>query len=234
MASNETAKKMARKEQTEGRRDLLWALFLCFLAVAVIRSFLFEPFKIPSSSMVPTLKIGDHIFVSKFSFGLSVPFTKFEFLKTGSPQRGDVIVFLYPKDEGLFYVKKVIGVPGDSIEFNGRDLYINGSLIPKEAVPEDGMMPGEIFIEKLGKRSHLIRHSKTDAERGVKIDKVPENSYFVCGDNRDDSYDSRSWGFVPRENIKGKAQMIWLSIDQDKAWGTPQKVRWDRFGSLIY
>src|SRR5947209_5520912 len=112
-------------EHVEGRRDLMRALFFCLLAVVVVRSFLFEPFKIPSSSMVPTLRIGDHIFVSKFNYGLSLPFTKLEFLAWSAPKRGDVIVFLFPRDESLHYIKRVIGVPGDKVVFKGKDLYVN-------------------------------------------------------------------------------------------------------------
>jgi signal peptidase I len=109
-------------EQAEGRRDLVRALVLCLVAVILVRSFLFEPFKIPSSSMMPTLRIGDHIFVSKFNYGLSIPFTKIEFAAWGAPKRGEIIVFLFPRDESLHYIKRVLGVPGDRIEFRGKDI----------------------------------------------------------------------------------------------------------------
>src|SRR6478752_4034871 len=110
-------------QHADGRRDLFRALLICLLAVVIVRSFLFEPFKIPSSSMVPTLKIGDHIFVSKFDYGLSLPFTKLELVTWGGPKRGEVIVFLFPRDESLHYIKRVIGIPGDRVEFRGKQLW---------------------------------------------------------------------------------------------------------------
>lgn len=221
------------------------ALFLCLLAVVVVRSFLFEPFKIPSSSMVPTLKIGDHIFVSKFNYGLSIPFTKFEFVAWGTPKRGDVIVFLFPRDESLHYIKRVVGVPGDRVEFKGKDLIINGEKVPKVRITEATEIEkitgstdftGELYRETLGKSVHYVKYSSNlayDFSRNNQVEIVPPEKFFVAGDNRDDSYDSRSWGYVPRENIKGRAQMIWLSLDQEENWGKLTKIRWGRCGTLI-
>lgn len=230
-------------ESKQGKRDLTIALIVCILVVITVRSFLFEPFKIPSSSMVPTLKIGDHIFVSKFSFGLSIPFTKSEFLKLGTPKHGDVIVFLYPNDESLYYIKRVVGLPGDRILIRGRDVFLNDKLISKEKVKEEDFKslqidrPGEndeYFRENLDGNVHLIRHSQNNLYKTITIERVPDDSFFVMGDNRDDSYDSRSWGFVPRQNVKGKAQVIWLSLDQDGDWKNFQKIRWNRCGLGIY
>lgn len=215
------------------------ALALCLIAVVVVRSFFFEPFKIPSSSMVPTLRIGDHIFVSKFNYGLSVPFTKVEFLRLGEPKRGEVIVFLFPRDESLHYIKRVVGVPGDRIQFRGRELFINDEPVEKEPVTDPavvGDLTGLLYKEKLGGVTHYVKYSSTplyDFSGVSRTEIVPADKFFVMGDNRDDSYDSRSWGFVPRENIKGRAQMIWLSLDQEHGWGL-DKVRWDRCGTLIH
>jgi signal peptidase I len=233
-------------EQLEGRRDIVRAALFCILAVVCVRSFLFEPFNIPSSSMVPTLRIGDHIFVSKFDYGLSIPFTKIEFAKWGAPKRGDVIVFLFPRDESLYYIKRVIGIPGDRVEFKGKEVYINGELVPKELVNDRETIfkvtgtrevLGELYKEKLGDTFHYVKYadgSRDEVVRNRKVETVPDNKFFVAGDNRDDSYDSRSWGYVPRENIKGRAQLIWLSLDQEQGWGRFNKVvRWDRFGTLI-
>lgn len=245
MATETEKKEIDLNEQIEGRKDLLKALFLCLLAVIVVRSFLFEPFKIPSSSMVPTLKIGDHIFVSKFNFGLSIPFTKVEFLKWGEPRRGDVLVFLFPKDESLHYIKRVVGLPGDKIEFRGKDLLINDQLIEKEKVSDPktiekvtgtAELSGELYKETIGSVVHYIRFAAGGSQELARtnlVETVPENHYFMIGDNRDDSYDSRSWGFVPRENVKGRAQIVWLSLDADTAWGTLNKIRWERCGTLI-
>jgi signal peptidase I len=233
-------------EQIEGRKDLMRALFLCLLAVVVVRSFLFEPFKIPSSSMVPTLKIGDHIFVSKFNYGLSLPFTKFEFVAWGIPKRGEVIVFLFPRDESLHYIKRVIGVPGDRLEFKGKDIFINGGKVTKERVTDFSEISrvtggrefsGELYKETLGDIVHYVKYASGGSyefSRSNQVEIVPPDKFFVAGDNRDDSYDSRSWGYVPRENIKGRAQMIWLSLDQDENWGRLTKFRWSRCGTLIH
>jgi len=229
-------------EQMEGRRDLVWALLFCLLAVVVVRSFLFEPFKIPSSSMVPTLRIGDYIFVSKFSYSLVLPLTKLELVRTGTPNRGDVIVFLSPRDESLHYIKRVVGIPGDRVEFKGKDLIINGELVPKTRVTDPAVIErvtgskeisGELYEETLGD-VHYVKYTKATADfpRTTAPEVVPENQFFVAGDNRDDSYDSRSWGYVPRENLKGRARMIWLSIEDEANWGA-DKVRWKRCGTPI-
>lgn len=234
-----------RIELREARRDLFKALLFCLLAVVVVRSFLFEPFKIPSSSMVPTLHIGDHIFVSKFHYGLSIPFTKIELVSWSGPKRGEVIVFLFPRDESLHYIKRVVGLPGDKVVFKGRDLYVNGELIHKEKASQEVVqsveqsvpgIKGDFFKENLFGREHLVRYTGSSEYNleGLQSreEEVPANHYFVAGDNRDDSYDSRSWGFVPRENIKGRAEVIWLSLDSEQGWGL-SKIRWNRCGTLV-
>jgi signal peptidase I len=244
--SSDEIKRELKEEQIEGRRDLVRALVLCLMAVVLVRSFLFEPFKIPSSSMVPTLRIGDHIFVSKFNFGLSVPyFTKTKFASWGAPRRGEVIVFLFPRDESLHYIKRVVGVPGDKIEFKGKDIFINGKRVLKERVEDPSVIEkvtgsrtisGELYKETLGSSVHYVKYTTgaaNDFSRNNQVEVVPDNKFFVVGDNRDDSYDSRNWGLVPRENIEGKAQMIWLSLDQEQSWGKLNKVRWERCGILV-
>jgi signal peptidase I len=195
---------------------------------------------------VPTLRIGDHIFVSKFNYGLSLPFTKIELATWGEPKRGEVIVFLFPRDESLHYIKRVIGVPGDRLEFKGKDIFINGQKVPREPITDPSQIEritgskdfsGELYKETLGTTVHYVKYSANaayDFTRSNQVEVVPPNKFFVAGDNRDDSYDSRSWGYVPRENIKGRAQMIWLSLDQDENWGKLAKVRWSRCGTLIH
>lgn len=232
-------------EGAQGRKDLIRALVVCIAAVVVIRSFIFEPFKIPSSSMVPSLRIGDYIFVSKFDFGLSIPFTKIELIRWSAPKRGDVIVFLYPKDESLHYVKRVVGVPGDKLEFKGRKLFINGLELKEEAVTDPAILKtladgreddGEIFRETLGDRVHWVRflpRPEAGFSEATQTEVVPPDRFFVVGDNRDQSYDSRSWGYVARENIKGRARIIWLSLDQGPEWLSLQQVRWSRTGMLV-
>lgn len=233
-------------EQAEGRRELFGALFLCIVAILIVRSFLFEPFRIPSASMVPTLRIGDHIFVSKYNFGLSIPFTKIELVRWGAPARGDIVVFLFPKDQSLHYIKRVVGVPGDTVELRGKNLIINGAIVGKEPVEDknliseitgDDNFTGEIYKESLDNVVHYVKYSKSmlhEFPRNSPPQVIPENHFFVIGDNRDDSYDSRSWGPVPRENIKGKAQMVWMSLDEKGAWNQLTKIRWHRCGILIH
>jgi signal peptidase I len=233
------------KAPNSGSNDLLKTLVWSVLALVVIRSFIFESFKIPSSSMVPTLHIGDHIFVSKFDYGLSIPFTKWELVRWGQPKRGDVIVFLYPKDESLHYVKRVVGVPGDVIEIRGREIFVNNTKVSLESVSdikqiEDAYtgMPesGELFKEKIEDREHWVRFLPPEEAGFIGMkqkETVPPDSFFVMGDNRDQSYDSRSWGFVARENIKGRARLIWLSLKQSDDWISPRRVAWSRTGKVI-
>lgn len=245
-AAKPKKKKKAKKpsdEQVQGRRDLMKALTFCIGAVIIVRSFIFEPFKIPTSSMVPTLQIGDHIFVSKYNYGLSLPFTRFLFLQWSGPERGDVIVFLFPKDESVHYIKRVLGVPGDKIQFRGKEILVNGEVVPKEKVEDaaelervsDGSEDVEVYRETIGGTDHYVRYSTKKHHQLLRIEQeevVPEGHYYVVGDNRDESYDSRSWGLVPRNYIKGKAQAVWLSLDQSQPWGS-DKIRWARTGTAI-
>lgn len=239
-----TKKKIATQELS-GSQDLLRTLLWSVVALVIIRSFIFESFKIPSSSMVPTLHIGDHIFVSKFDYGLSFPFTKFELIRWSAPKRGDVIVFLYPKDESLHYVKRVVGVPGDKIEFKGRHLFINGNKVAQTSVVDPKELErafsgeelgGELYQEKLDGRDHWVRFLPEEEAGFTKmkqVDVIPADSFFVVGDNRDQSYDSRSWGYVARENIKGRARVIWLSLQNSSDLNSARKVNWSRSGTII-
>ncbi|NBX92939.1 MAG: signal peptidase I [Proteobacteria bacterium] len=232
-------------EAQEGSKDFIRALLVSILALIIIRSFVFESFKIPSSSMVPTLHIGDHIFVSKFDYGISLPFTKIELIRWSQPKRGDVIVFLFPKDESLHYVKRVLGVPGDKIEFKGRALFVNGEKIDQELITDPvliekaysgGPVSGELYQENLKGRTHWVRYLNP-REKGFSDMKqevtVPPDKFFVVGDNRDQSYDSRSWGYVSRDSIKGRARMIWLSLKSSDDWISFRRVAWSRSGKLI-
>lgn len=228
------------------RKELIRAVVLCFIAVIIVRSFVFELFKIPSSSMVPTLKIGDHIVVSKFNYGFNFPFTTWEFVSWSAPKRGDVIVFIYPKDESLYYIKRVVGIPGDKIEFKGKDLWVNGAPVPKELITDeeeikrilgDATGTGQVYKEDLNGVVHYVKYSQNNAyefSRNSEPHVVSDDHFFVMGDNRDDSYDSRSWGDVPRKNLRGKAQMIWISLDRNASWGSTDKVRWARAMTLIH
>jgi signal peptidase I len=213
--------------------DWTAGLFPVILAVFVLRSFLFEPFKIPSGSMIPTLRIGDLILVNKFHYGVRLPVVHTKIIDNNEPQRGDVMVFRYPPQPNLDYIKRVVGVPGDEVAYNNKELRINGQLVPKVAEEDfydkDTLTYSKQFREEQGGKMY---RTLNDAERpafvpgasdfpfkdqcrytveGV-VCKVPDGHYFMMGDNRDNSLDSRYWGFVPESHIVGKAFVVWMNF----------------------
>ena len=208
-------------EQVTGKDILPWyvdfsrSFFPVILIVLVLRSFIVEPFRIPSDSMLPTLRAGDFILVNKFAFGVRLPVVNAKIIDSGSPQRGDVAVFRYPEDPSVDYIKRVVGLPGDWLEYRNKQLYINGEPVPQSAPPPDSQsaLDGyETRLEKLGNVSHLIQ--LREGQNGISFKRqVPQGHYFAMGDNRDNSYDSRFWGFLPEKNLIGKAFMIWLNKD---------------------
>jgi signal peptidase I len=204
-------------------------LFPVFLVVLVIRGFIVEPFKIPSGSMLPTLEVGDFILVNKFSYGIRSPIGYHKLVDLGSPERGDVIVFRYPEDPAIDYIKRVIAVPGDRISYKSHKLYINGEYIETSLVSDyEKDRNFFLLLENLPGISHHILISKggsfiPDVEDVV----VPQDRYFVMGDNRDNSRDSRYWGFVPDSYLKGRAFFIWFSMEE---WFD---VKWSRIGNII-
>ena len=213
--------------------DWTAGLFPVILVVFVLRSFLFEPFKIPSGSMIPTLLIGDLILVHKFTYGVRLPVIHTKITEGNAPQRGDVMVFRYPPQPSLDYIKRVIGVPGDEVAYLNKRLTINGKEVPTKAVPdffdESQVRYFKQFEEELGAKPHRVlnnteapafvqgasnfeyRQNCTYSVEGV-VCKVPEGHYFMMGDNRDNSLDSRYWGFVPDKNIVGKAFFVWMNF----------------------
>ncbi len=210
------------------------AFFPVLLAVLVLRSFVVEPFRIPSGSMMPTLLTGDFILVNKFSYGIRLPVFHTKVVDTGEPARGDVAVFRFPEDPSVDYIKRVVGLPGDTVVYRGKQLFINGEPVPqKDLGPyvgsgESAYMTGaRLRLEKLGEVEHkiLIAHNRP-LGNGTFI--VPEGHYFVMGDNRDNSNDSRFWGFVPEENLVGRAFMIWMNWDS-----VDKRVGWERIGDMI-
>lgn len=206
------------------------AFFPVLLAVLVLRAFMFEPFRIPSGSMMPSLLVGDFILVNKFSYGLRLPVTHQRVTSGDLPRRGDVIVFRYPKDESQDYIKRVIGLPGDRVSYYNRRLSINGIPVDTElgriyqGLGNQNQMPGAGGCDRAQADCQVLNESIGDIEYTVMTNPasiysadgeviVPQGHYFVMGDNRDHSNDSRFWGFVPEENLVGKAIRIWMHWD---------------------
>jgi signal peptidase I len=195
--------------------DLSRSFFPVILAVLVLRSFVVEPFRIPSGSMMPTLLAGDFILVNKFSFGVRLPITNTKIIDSGSPQRGDVTVFRYPEDPSVAFIKRIMGLPGDRLEYRDKQLSINGEPVAQEQLPagSDGSVPGyDLFVDELGDKTfHTLQRKGPNNLSWSYV--VPEGHYFALGDNRDNSRDSRFWGPLPEENLIGKAFLIWMNWD---------------------
>ncbi|ADG16190.1 signal peptidase I [Paraburkholderia atlantica] len=219
------------------------SFFPVILVVFVVRSFVVEPFKIPSGSMVPTLLVGDFILVNKFEYGLRLPITNTRITQGRPVQRGDVVVFRYPKDESVDYIKRVIGLPGDVVEYQDKKLTVNGKPVPETPLPdyldEERLGYAKQFQEDIDGRKNAILNNPAvppfivGAEdfpyrdncqynaRGV-ICKVPPGNFFMMGDNRDNSADSRYWGFAPERNIVGRAFFIWMNFSDLRRIGSFQ------------
>lgn len=212
------------------------SLFPVLFIVLLFRSFLFEPFKIPSGSMIPTLLIGDFIVVNKYAYGLRLPVLNKKFVELGEPKRGDVVVFRYPVDPAVNFIKRVVGMPGDSITYRDKTLYINGEAVETQggaAFRSDDVKcstpraDAKRYREDLGRNRHdILVHDQIRGRNGQWV--VPEGHYFMMGDNRDRSNDSREWGFVPEENLVGKAVGIWLNLDVNRGCAD-----WSRVGEGI-
>ncbi len=189
--------------------DLSRSFFPVLAIVLVLRSFVVEPFQIPSGSMLPTLEVGDFILVNKYAYGLRLPVIGTKIVPVGEPERGDVMVFKYPKDGETNYIKRVIGVPGDQIRYRNKTLYLNGDEVPTKFVAN--LPPVELVKEDLGEVEHFIYRNLGGfggAGEGEWV--VPDGHYFMMGDNRGNSNDSRFWGMVPDELVVGKAFLIWM------------------------
>lgn len=192
------------------------SFFPVLFIVLVLRSFLVEPFQIPSSSMVPTLEIGDFILVNKFTYGIRLPVIRTKIIDANDPQRGDVMVF-FPPGEKRYFIKRVVGLPGDSISYSNNQLFINDRKVQQELLARlpANRPPIEIYDEKLGDTEHKVRKviaplEQNFGQRYTRDFTVPEGHYFMMGDNRNNSADSRVWGPVPEANIVGKAFAIWM------------------------
>ncbi|MFC3122116.1 signal peptidase I [Agaribacter flavus] len=249
--SNKGAKE-AKDTELPAFVDFCKQMFPIFFGVMIFRSFIYEPFQIPSGSMMPTLLTGDFILVEKFSYGLKDPVTRTKFLETGEVERGDVVVFKYPLDERKDYIKRVVGLPGDTIIYRGKQLFIKKAC--REGQNCTGLEPVSVkslgtgqyslsgfslslFEEQLGDVKHQILHNPSLRSSTTEVI-VPAGHYFAMGDNRDHSEDSRRWGFVPEENLVGKAVFIWISFQFERSpedflptW-FPSGVRFSRVGAI--
>jgi signal peptidase I len=241
-----TPARLRKKDQdrtNRGPAKSLWreygeALLIALILALVIRAFFFQAFSIPSGSMQPTLLIGDYLLVNKLSYGIRNPLTNRIWISIGKPHRGDVVVFIFPQDPSKDYIKRVVGLPGDKVEIRNKQVFINGNAVQsaRAVYTDDTDIP-------LGQspRDNLAPMT------------VPDNAYFVMGDNRDHSYDSRFWGFVPDDALRGKAFVIYFSWQGQQgtsffpsllgglkglilhfSWDTESfRLRWDRLGTLI-
>ncbi|MBU2252220.1 MAG: signal peptidase I [Proteobacteria bacterium] len=201
-------------QQKSKFREYIEAIILAVVIALFIRTFVIQAYKIPSGSMKPTLLIGDHILVSKFNYGIKLPFLRTTLIPVGAPQRGDIVVFIYPEDRSKDFIKRLIGVPGDTIEIRNKKILLNGlPYNDKHGVYMDNfIIPGAV--------------QPRDNFGPVT---VPEGSLFVMGDNRDESYDSRFWGFVSKRDVLGKALIIYWSWNQEEHW-----IRWSRIGGILH
>ena len=242
MAEELNPNQKLKKSKKGAFREYTEAIIVAVLIALFLRVFVIEAFKIPTGSMIPTLKIGDHIFVNKFIYGLRIPYTKIRFFDFSKPKRGDVAVFIFPLDNSKDYIKRVIGLPGDTIEVMDNTVYVNGGLIDKALQEDRAILKNEedtnqfdLFKEQTGGKQHFTQYLKFDEPQHYGPRSVPPDKIFVMGDNRNRSYDSRGWGFVPMSNIKGKAMFIWLSLNPNHRypWIRLPRIRWERFGKLI-
>jgi signal peptidase I len=239
--------KKAKKERLKAPlvADYARSLFPVFLIVLCVRSFIVEPFRVPTGSMLPTIQLNDFLLINKFAYGVRLPIIDKVIIPVGTPQRGDIMVFHYPVYTGVDYIKTVVGLPGDKISYLNKKLYINGELAPEQfvqntiepnnsnlsAIDPSGTVSATVvqeYQQTIGDHTHTIYNSPIAPAVDFKNLVVPAGEYFMMGDNRDNSDDSRFWGFVPAKDIVGKAFLIWMSWDSNT-----DSVRWHRLGSLL-
>ncbi len=216
-------------------REYAESLVVAVLVALALRFFVISAYKIPTGSMVPTLKVGDFIFAYKLPYGVPIPFSNSR-LGAKLPQRGDVVVFRYPGNETVNYVKRVVGLPGDHIAIKNKKLYINDVAAEYRPISDDVIqdLPGKEFYsaseEVFSGSTHLVIHNRGDEADFFGPIVVPPGHFFVMGDNRDSSDDSRYWGAVPVENLEGQVVVVWMSFDWLNRWGDGRypMVRWGR------
>ena len=226
---------LARQRSADRRATWSQALFSFLgplLAIFVLRWLLIEPYVIPSGSMIPTLWIHDHIMVNKLAYGVHVPMSKAWIFQWGSPQRNDIVVFRFPENPEVFYVKRVVAVAGDTLEIRNGELWVNGEVVPQDPLETDE--EGFQHFQEPGRQVRYLNHDESNFQHTT----VPENHFFVIGDNRDQSNDSRFWGSVPVENVIGRASIIWLSCEETlpsaRFLCDPKTIRLDRIFKTIH
>lgn len=222
----------------ENARSFFWVLLL----VWVIRSFIIQPYRVPTGSLQPTVKPGDFLLVNQFAYGLNFPVGNHKLVEIGKPKRGDIVLFYAPPNPSMVYVKRLIGLPGDKIEYRNKVLWVNGQEMKQELIQKTvddepavaGSNPEEhIPVDEISEDLHGVKHRIYVVNEGMQSGgdfsiTVPEGQYFMMGDNRDNSDDSRMFGFVPENYLIGKAFMVWLSWDSLK-----NEIRWNRFGQSV-
>lgn len=233
--------KKKKHERTRGPivTDYARSLFVVFLVVFLFRSFVFEPYIVPSGSMLPTIQLGDFVVVNKFSYGIRLPLIGTKILSTGTPERGDVAVFKNPVNPQTNFIKTVIGLPGDKISYINKQLFVNGTPVSQTFMqntlePNNAMVgtpPSPMVAEyssQIGDHVHTIYTSPSAPAQDFQNLVVPQGEYFMMGDNRDNSDDSRMWGFVPANDLVGRASIIFFSFDTNS-----HAVRWNRIGTRL-
>jgi signal peptidase I len=257
MAESKAASLQEEVADEPTRARVAWEYFSTLVVMALVvfscRSVLADWYVVPSGSMLPTIQLGDRIFVNKLAYDLRVPFTSISLARLGEPKRGDIVVFVYPVDNRTDYVKRLVGLPGDRVEIRNNILYVNDEAMTRWAVgpetlpPQSDLEPGEqLFRERLGDVEHFVLERRVDSFRLSELqtadeptlEVVPDDMYLMMGDNRDNSSDSRVWGFVPRKNLRGRALRVVLSftptdnsspVDVVKGiFTTPFRGRWQR------
>lgn len=226
------SKKRTSRQKPNRLIEYSRSFFPLLFGVLLIRSFLFEPFRIPSGSLEPTLLVGDFLVVNKFIYGLRLPVWDKKVVSISTPKRGDIVVFRWPPNPKYDFIKRIIGVPGDVISYHHKILTVNGKEAKQDfvqyTVDESSMHPVAEYLEKLDTMSHKIYRRSDIPGTDFEVT-VPAHQYFVMGDNRDDSADSRYWGFVDDDYLRGKAVFTWLSWNK-KEW----TIRWSRLGRIIH
>ena len=229
----------ARKRKKDAKQPIIIeysrSFFPVLLIVLLIRSFLIQPYRVPSGSLQPTVLPGDFIAVSQFAYGLRLPVLNYKIIKIGEPKRGDIALFRWPDNPSIVFIKRVVGIPGDHIVYRNRILRINGKIADQKLIgstldiePDSVPVPVQDKIENLLGVKHHIFLREVSGDMGTVDTIVPKGFYFMMGDNRDASDDSRYWGFVPEENLIGKALVIWMSWD-----GEDHNIRWHRIGKTV-